>query len=86
MDNRSSLDRSSVECAQMEPQVNAPTSSGGSSLPFDGESPKGQQSANELSPAVDTVLQSDVCLDESIRLQMQLTVLLRLVSIPYLLA
>ena len=86
MDNRSSLDRSSVEFAQMDTPVNAQTSSGGSSLPFDGESPQGQQSANEFSPAVDSVLQSDVCLFATIRLQKQLTVLFRLVSIPCSLA
>ena len=86
MDNRSSLDRTSVDFAQMDAPMNAPTSSGGSSLPFDGESPKGQQSADELSPAVDSVLQSDVCVDETIRLPKQLTVLFRLVSIPCLLA
>ena len=86
MDNRSSLDRSSGDLAQLDPPVNAPTSSAESSLPFDGGSPKGQQSVNELSPAVDSVLQSDVCLDETIRLRMQLMMLARLVSVPCLLA
>ena len=86
MDNRSSLDRSSADYAQMDTPVNAPMSSAESSLPLDGESPKGQQSVNELSPAVDSVLQSDVCLDGKTRLRIQLMVLFRLVSVPCLLA
>lgn len=58
MDNRDSVDRSSNEFTPTNTALNSAVSEGGG-----GESPKGQQSsnaANHMSPAADSVMQSDV--------------------------
>lgn len=63
MDKRDSLDRSSAELAQTNTSANPSASNGGGGSLFGGESPKGQQFpdvANDPSPAVNSVLQSDV--------------------------
>ena len=63
MDRRDSLDRSSTELTQTNTSVKPLASNGEGASLFGGESPKGQQSldvANDPSPAVNSVLQSDV--------------------------
>ena len=63
MDKRDSLDRSSAELAQTNTSAKHSASNGGGGSLFGGESPKGQKFpdvANDPSPAVNSVLQSDV--------------------------
>ncbi|KAL8792613.1 MAG: hypothetical protein Q9195_004836 [Heterodermia aff. obscurata] len=63
MDKRDSLDRSSTELAPTNSSVKPSASNGGGGSLFGGDSPKGQQVidvANDPSPAVNTVLQSDI--------------------------
>ena len=63
MDRRDSLDRSSTELVQTNTVVKPIAPNGGEASLFGGESPKGQQFpdlANDPSPAVNSVLQSDV--------------------------
>lgn len=63
MDNRESLDRSSLELVQTNTALNTLITNDGGGSFFGGESPKGQQSAHatiDQSPAVESVLQSDV--------------------------
>ena len=63
MDRRDSLDRPSTELTQTNASVKPLASNGGGASLLGEESPKGQQfpdAANDPSPAVNSVLQSDV--------------------------
>ena len=69
MENRDSLDRSSSEIAIDPVATDSPATNGRNDSVPGGESPKVQHfaaPANETSPAVDNVLQSDVSSDRKI--------------------